>query len=190
MPKRYFLCSSSSAANILCLTWRTPRPLGSGGNKKGLWSLFNSFLPRFHWHWTYRIPSICLASFLQETEGFSQPQYYVLEVNCLFYLTWLPPSCPAGVCICQPAPSPQVPLALRAEESIPLEHSSRGTLSAHLGWLSVLLWKLWRRQWVPVQQWRWQSSLWGRCVRTRVSHSHHLHGCAGQPMAHPSSPTY
>lgn len=98
MPKRYFLPSSSSVANILCLTWRTPRPLGSTGNKKGLWSFFNSFLPRFHWYWTYRIPSICLASFLLATKGFPQPQYYFLEVNCLFYLTQLLPNCPAGFC--------------------------------------------------------------------------------------------
>lgn len=99
MSERYSLPSSSSVANILCLSWRTPRPLGSRGNKKGLWSFYNSFLPKFHWYWTYRIPSICLASFLLATKGFPQPQYYFTDiVNYLFYLSWLSPNCPAAFC--------------------------------------------------------------------------------------------
>lgn len=113
MSKRYSLPSSSSVANILCLSWRTPRPLGSRGNKKGLWSFFNSFLPKFHWYWTYRIPSICLASFLLATKGFLQPQHYFTDiVNYLFYLSWLPPNCPAAFCYlpaCHKSTSPTCP---------------------------------------------------------------------------------
>lgn len=141
MSKIYSLHSSSSVANILCLTWRTPRPLGSRGNKKGLWSFFNSFLSRFHWYWTYRIPSICLASFLVATKGFPQLQRYFLGVNCLFYLTWPPPNCPAGFCYlpaCHSSTSPTCPSS-RGEQPVG-STGSCGSLSGSVPQTAELTW--------------------------------------------------
>lgn len=155
LPKIYFLHSSSSVANILCLTWRTPRPLGSRVNKKGLWSFFNSFLPRFHWYWTYRIPFISLASFLLATKRFPQSQYIFLRSWLFILLDPTSTQLPCRVLLSASLPLvPRSPFALRVEESSLLEAQAPVQTvrlcptdgRAHLGQFSVLLWKLWTGQ--------------------------------------------